>query len=128
MSGTTKKRKDRKQAEASSSNAPKNLENLQLRNAVESKYKTLHDRLCPRSGLMDKVLGMIEKTTWSSLRWMEDGEDHRQGATVDAHGTIRITSSRRNIAEPTNSEGLRSRLRTQNVAFVMAKMRHPSRA
>ena len=40
---------DRKQAEGSSSNVPKNVEkqeHLQLRNAVESKYQTLHDRLC----------------------------------------------------------------------------------
>ena len=43
---------------------------------------------------------------------LEDGEDHRPGGTVDAHGTIRITSSRCNITEPTNSEGLRRRLRT----------------
>ena len=59
---------------------------------------------------------------------LEDGEDYRPGATVDAHGTIRITSSRRNIAEPTTSEGLRRRLRTWHLAFVMSKMRHPNRA
>ena len=127
---------DRIHAEASSSNVPKNMakqEHLQLRNAVESKYQTLHDRLCPSSGLMGRVLGMIEENLLELVALdevisLEDGEDHRPGATVDAHGTIRITSSRRNIAEPTTSEGLRRRIRTSNWAFVMAKMRHPNRA
>ena len=32
-----------------------------MRDAVESKYQTLHDRLCSSSGLMDKVPGMIEE-------------------------------------------------------------------
>ena len=104
-------------------------EHLQSRNGVESKYQTLHDRLCPSSGLMHKVLGMIEENHLELVvTSLEDGEDLRPGATVDAHGTIRITSSRRNIADPTNSEGLRRRLRTWNLAFVMAKMRHPDRA
>ena len=55
---------DRIHAEASSGNVPKSLEkqeHLQLRNSVGSKYQTLHDLLCPSSGLMDKVLGMIEE-------------------------------------------------------------------
>ena len=94
--------------------------------------QTLHDRLCPSSGLKDEGLGMIEENhlelvALDEVISLEDCEDHGPGATVDSHGTIRITSSRRNIAESANSEGLRRRLRTWNLAFVMAKMRHPSR-
>ena len=54
------KRRKRKQAEGSSSNVPKIMgkqEHVQLRNAVQSKYQTLHDRL---------------RTSWSSLRWTGD--------------------------------------------------------
>ena len=88
-----------------------------FKNAVESTYQTLHDRLCPSSGLMDKVLSMIgenhfELVALDEVISLEDGEDHRPGATVDAYGTVRITSSKRNIAEPTTSEALRRRLRT----------------
>ena len=76
---------------------PKNMgkqEHLQLRSAVECKYQTLHGRL----GLMDKVLGMIEENhvelvALDEVISLEGGEDHRPGATVNAHGTIRITSS-----------------------------------
>ena len=51
---------DCKQAEASSSNVPKNMGN-KSRNKVESKHQTLHDRLCPSSGLLDKVRGTVEE-------------------------------------------------------------------
>ena len=127
-----KEEEDRKQAEAPSSNLPKNMgkqEHLQSKYAAESKkYQTLHDRLCPSSGLRDKVLGMIEENhleliALDEMISLEDGEDHRPGATVE-HGTIRITSSRRNIPESINSEGLRRRLRIWNLASVMAKLRH----
>ena len=71
---------------------------------------------------MDKVLGMIEQNhselvALGEVISVEESKDYRPGATVDAH----------NIAEPTNSEGRRRR-RTWNFAFVMAKMRHPSRS
>ena len=70
-----------------------------------------------------KVVGMTEEThlelfSLDEVITLEDGDGHRPGATVDAHGTIRITSSRCNNAGLTILEGLRRRLRSWNLLFL----------
>ena len=59
---------------------------------------------------------------------MEDGEETKTNAVIDASGVVRIKKGKLDVPLPTDTEGLRKRLRTWGMGFTFAKLKHPTRA
>ena len=64
----------------------------------------------------------------SQVICVDDGEDHKQNAIIDASGVVRIKRGRQDVAMPRDTEELRRRLRTWGFSFTFAKLKHPTRA
>jgi len=123
-------------AEAKSARIPKTIPRsslLSLRQAVEDILGQLPDKLAPGAALLEHVFEQVEENTIEAIPLtqvlcVEDGEDLKTSATIDASGVVRIKRGRTEVAMPGDSEALRRKLRCWGLAFMYAKLKNPGRA
>ena len=105
----------------------------ETRAAVETRYEAeLSDRVAPSAPLVDMIHKMVEEghVTFVALSEVapetDEGDESHQ-VTFDAKGGLRLKRRRVDKKLPSNSEELRTRLRTWGLAFAYAAARHPQR-
>ena len=117
---TTTAEDRRQQAEAKATRLPRVLpraNHVALRRAAEAIYGELHDRIAPGAPYIESLLEQVEEGTLeafplSQVLCVEDGEESKTNAVIDASGVVRIKKGKLDVPLPTDTEGLRKRLRT----------------
>jgi hypothetical protein len=133
---TTTAEDRRQQAEAKATRLPRVLpraNHVALRRAAEAIYGELHDRIAPGAPYIESLLEQVEEGTLeafplSQVLCVEDGEESKTNAVIDASGVVRIKKGKLDVPLPTDTEGLRKRLRTWGMGFTFAKLKHPTRS
>ena len=123
-------------AEAKSARLPKTIPRsslLSLRQAAEDILGVLPDKLAPGVALLELVFEQVEENTIEAIPLtqvfcVEDGEDLKTGATIDASGILRLKRGRTEVPMPGDSEALRRKLRCWGLAFIYAKLKNPGRS